>query len=92
MLGCYLILLHSCLLTDDINYNDCLETYMEDQIGCTLPWRKTAAEKTMETCQHYEELENLVNVTRMIAPLDDRQVAELTNCHRSCSLMSYFSK
>ena len=60
-------------------------------MGCMLPWRDTV-DRTVSTCQYYEELNKLENITKLIASLDETHIAELTNCHKSCSKMNYISR
>ena len=89
--GLISIFAFSCQLDDETNYNDCLETYIEEHLGCRLPWRKTN-NGSASMCQYPEELEKFRNLSMLIKSLGESQKAMLTNCHKSCSMMSYFSR
>ena len=83
--------IYRCEPDREVNFSDCLSDYIEGQVGCRLPWRKSNGEITTY-CQQLEEIEKYENISKQLASLGDNQIVELTRCQMSCSQTIFTSR
>ncbi len=72
-----------CQVGENINVQDCIESYMERRSGCVLPWRikdssrdKTCANSTLYKKIHFD-----------LTVQGEFQIYNKTKCQQSCTIM-----
>ena len=69
------------------NIDDCIQHYIENKIGCQLPWNTDKT--TMPTCIETEQYQDFLDTYEQIASLSGFSIAKKTGCLPSCKINEF---
>ena len=75
----------------EIDLEECLQKYIEDQINCTIPWG-TSTSQIREPCQTENQFKQYKTLARTIRFLGEPNIYGKTGCRSNCDVMRYKMK
>ena len=73
----------------DPNTSECIATYIENQIGCSLKIHGSSGRAEMKPCTLESELQALKNMTRKLQEASANKIYNMTGCLASCERDEY---
>ena len=75
-----------CNEDDDYIVNLCLRNFMEQQVGCKIPWIEDNADQRLKKCSSLSEYVQILDHYNSLSALDEfKQVSRRTGCLAPCS-------
>ena len=75
--------------TRDPNTSECIATYIEDKIGCSIKIHGGRNKTDKPPCKLLSELNALRNITRRMQEADANTIFQITGCLASCERDEY---
>ena len=74
---------------DNISVKDCIESFIDTDLGCHIPWHTNERKEGNEECSKEEQFQNYVLLSNKLSSLDAKRMEIETGCRRRCDRMEY---
>jgi hypothetical protein len=74
---------------EGIGAKECTNRYIENRLGCSLPWRKQNYSVLLPTCNEPWQYDKLFSIYQDTSSMDNNEIYNITGCLSSCEKSEY---
>lgn len=75
--------------TGSTTVKDCIESFIDSDLGCHIPWHTNACQAEDKNCSNREQFQNYVILSNKLSSLVSEDMEQETGCIRYCDRMEY---
>ena len=76
-------------LNGNISVKDCIESFIDSDLGCHIPWHTNEHREEYSDCSNKEQFQNYVLLSDKLSSLGAKKMELDTGCLRNCDRMEY---